>query len=134
MIYILFFILLVGDNIANFLNLYVFSILASLYIARYFKFANLKLIRFSYILWLSREILLSAINITRYIYKGDGPGYSPIIDKVNASRHKDHLILYANSITLTPGTVTIDIDGNELTVHALDISMMRELKKSSVNL
>jgi multicomponent Na+:H+ antiporter subunit E len=26
---------------------------------------------------------------------------------------------YANSITLTPGTVTVGVSGNELTVHAL---------------
>jgi multicomponent Na+:H+ antiporter subunit E len=26
---------------------------------------------------------------------------------------------YANSITLTPGTVTAEVEGNELTVHAL---------------
>ena len=28
-------------------------------------------------------------------------------------------VVYANSITLTPGTVTIDLEGEELTVHAL---------------
>ena len=27
--------------------------------------------------------------------------------------------LFANSITLTPGTVTVDVDGDELKVHAL---------------
>jgi multicomponent Na+:H+ antiporter subunit E len=26
---------------------------------------------------------------------------------------------YANSITLTPGTITVEVNGNELTVHAL---------------
>jgi multicomponent Na+:H+ antiporter subunit E len=29
------------------------------------------------------------------------------------------LVTYANSITLTPGTITTGIDGNVLTVHAL---------------
>lgn len=28
-------------------------------------------------------------------------------------------VIYANSITLTPGTVTVDLDGDEITVHAL---------------
>ena len=27
--------------------------------------------------------------------------------------------IYADSITLTPGTITVAVDGNELTVHAL---------------
>lgn len=30
-------------------------------------------------------------------------------------------VLYANSITLTPGTITIDLNGNRLLVHALTI-------------
>jgi multicomponent Na+:H+ antiporter subunit E len=29
------------------------------------------------------------------------------------------LATYANSITLTPGTITVGVAGNELTVHAL---------------
>ncbi len=29
------------------------------------------------------------------------------------------LVTYANSITLTPGTITTEIEGNVLTVHAL---------------
>jgi len=28
-------------------------------------------------------------------------------------------VFYANSITLTPGTITIDLNGNRLLVHAL---------------
>jgi multicomponent Na+:H+ antiporter subunit E len=29
------------------------------------------------------------------------------------------VVTYANSITLTPGTITVALDGHELTVHAL---------------
>jgi multicomponent Na+:H+ antiporter subunit E len=29
------------------------------------------------------------------------------------------VVAYANSITLTPGTITVGLDGHELTVHAL---------------
>ena len=29
------------------------------------------------------------------------------------------VVTYANSITLTPGTITVGVDGDELTVHAL---------------
>ena len=32
--------------------------------------------------------------------------------------------LLANSITLTPGTITIRVEGNELTVHCLDGAML----------
>ena len=32
--------------------------------------------------------------------------------------------LLANSITLTPGTITVQVEGNQLTVHCLDKSML----------
>lgn len=32
--------------------------------------------------------------------------------------------LLANSITLTPGTITVQVEGNKLTVHCLDKSML----------
>ena len=33
-------------------------------------------------------------------------------------------VLLANSITLTPGTITVQVEGNQLTVHCLDKSML----------
>ena len=29
-------------------------------------------------------------------------------------------VMMANYITLTPGTITVDVDGNDFTVHCLD--------------
>ena len=29
------------------------------------------------------------------------------------------VVTYANSITLTPGTVSVEVEGNEITVHAI---------------
>ena len=36
-------------------------------------------------------------------------------------------VIYANSITLTPGTVTLAVDGARFTVHALTINAERSL-------
>jgi len=41
-------------------------------------------------------------------------------------------VLYANSITLTPGTLSVDLDENELTVHALQKSSIDELKEGGM--
>ena len=30
------------------------------------------------------------------------------------------IVILGNSITLTPGTITADVQGNELTIHAMD--------------
>ena len=35
-----------------------------------------------------------------------------------------HLVALANSITLTPGTITVDLHDNHFTVHALDASLV----------
>ena len=39
-------------------------------------------------------------------------------------------VALANSITLTPGTITISLEGNELLVHALDREIARGLQNS----
>jgi multicomponent Na+:H+ antiporter subunit E len=45
---------------------------------------------------------------------------SPTMTIVHASQGtRVGVATYANSITLTPGTITVAVDGNELTVHAL---------------
>ena len=40
-------------------------------------------------------------------------------------------VLLANSITLTPGTITVALEGDELTVHCLDESMSLGLENSA---
>ena len=45
----------------------------------------------------------------------------PKVLRVKASQQTDvGRMIHANSITLTPGTVTLDVRGDELLVHALD--------------
>lgn len=39
-------------------------------------------------------------------------------------------VILANSITLTPGTITVTIEGNELTVHCLDKSLAEGIEDS----
>lgn len=59
-----------------------------------------------------------------------GPRHAidPVMVKVQTSAGTDlGKALFANSITLTPGTVTVDVDGSELTVHAL----VRETSRAS---
>ena len=41
-------------------------------------------------------------------------------------------VLLANSITLTPGTITVSLEGDELTVHCLDASLSEGLADSAL--
>lgn len=69
--------------------------------------------------WLAREIIKSGWAVTRLIVHPRLP-ISPTMTRVVASqRTAAGLATYANSITLTPGTITTAVDGNVLTVHAL---------------
>jgi multicomponent Na+:H+ antiporter subunit E len=69
--------------------------------------------------WLIKEIVLANINVGRAIL-GLGVPVRPTVFQVTSSQATDvGRVIYANSITLTPGTVTIAVDGDRLTVHAL---------------
>lgn len=69
--------------------------------------------------WLVMEIVKSAWAVTRIILDPRLP-ISPTMTRVKASqRTAAGIATYANSITLTPGTVTTGVKGDELTVHAL---------------
>jgi multicomponent Na+:H+ antiporter subunit E len=73
----------------------------------------------TYFPWLAWEIAKSAWAVARIIIDPKLP-ISPTMTVVAASQRTSvGIATYANSITLTPGTITTDVRGNELTVYAL---------------
>ena len=42
-------------------------------------------------------------------------------------------VIYANSITLTPGTVTVEIENRELVVHALTEEAAQSLRSGAMD-
>jgi multicomponent Na+:H+ antiporter subunit E len=88
---------------------------------------GLRLIR--YIPWLTWQIMSSSLQVTKLIW-GSADKVSPSLATIKA----DHIpanrrALYANSITLTPGTLSVDLVGDEITVHALQKSSIEELEQ-----
>jgi multicomponent Na+:H+ antiporter subunit E len=72
-----------------------------------------------YYVWLLWEIVKANIDVTLAVLRGSD-ALRPQVFKVKASQVSDvGRVTYANSITLTPGTVTIFADGDELTIHSL---------------
>ena len=72
-----------------------------------------------YWLWLLKEIWLAAIDVTKRVLAPNMP-ISPTLIELDATQHSElGQVIYANSITLTPGTYTIRVYGNRLLVHAL---------------
>lgn len=85
-----------------------------------------------YIVWLLGQIMNSSIHVTKLIW-GPSNQISPALVKIKASNvsPKKH-VLYANSITLTPGTLCVDLEDGEITVHALQKPSIEELKQGDM--
>ena len=55
----------------------------------------------------------------------------PVIVKFTTDLKTDVAkVVLANSITLTPGTITIKLEGSELVVHALDVELVEGIDES----
>lgn len=73
----------------------------------------------TYMPWLVVEICKSGWAVTKIILSPGLP-ISPTMTVVRASQKTQvGIAAYADSITLTPGTITVGVRGNDLTVHAL---------------
>lgn len=48
------------------------------------------------------------------------------------SSDKNKQVVYANSITLTPGTMTLAINDNEIMVHSLDSQFIEDLRTGNL--
>ncbi|MGI9484369.1 MAG: Na+/H+ antiporter subunit E [Geminicoccaceae bacterium] len=69
--------------------------------------------------WLVKEIVVANIDVAKAIL-GLTDAVRPSLFNIKASQRTDlGKTIYANSITLTPGTVTIAMTDDELTIHAL---------------
>lgn len=81
-----------------------------------------------YYWWLFTKIVRSNIQVAACAWRGKG-AISPCSARLPTSLRSDlGRVLYANSITLTPGTVAVDLEGDEVVVHALTREGLAELQ------
>lgn len=72
-----------------------------------------------YLPWLLWEIVKANVDVAKCIV-GRETGIAPRLIRVKASqRTVVGEVVYANSITLTPGTISLDLREGEILVHAL---------------
>jgi len=86
----------------------------------------------SYLGWLIREVVVTNIDVARRIWDPSLP-IKPACRKIKVSIN-DPLIktIYANSITLTPGTVTTEVGEDYFIVHALNSESLDELEEGEM--
>ena len=85
-----------------------------------------------YIFWLVKEILKSTFGVLKIVWSKD-MNLSENMDWLDTSTSDESfLTIYGNSITLTPGTVTLDIENNMILVHSLRKTSFDDLKKGEM--
>ena len=86
-----------------------------------------------YIIWLFKEILMSSIAVVKIACRRHLK-IQPLLEPVKSIQNTDiGIIIYANSVTLTPGTVTLSTEGDSLLVHALDLQFMNDLQEGEMD-
>ena len=131
--YFVIWLLLSGHYDPLLLTLGVLSCITCLYVTWKAKFIDEEglplhlLIRLPiYTLWLFKEIIKANIDTAKIIIINNP---DPQNFRVKSSQKTEAgKVTYANSITLTPGTVTTVLDGDILEVHALSSDIADDVK------
>lgn len=87
---------------------------------------------FQYIAWLLWQVVLSNIDVARRIWDPAlpiQPCWEKLDTKVSTPVEK---MLYANSITLTPGTLTTDVNEDHFMIHSLTPEGVEDLRKGEM--
>jgi len=69
--------------------------------------------------WLVKEIAKSAWEVSRIIVNPRLPISPTLVRAKTSQKTVVGVVTYANSITLTPGTISVDVKRGEILVHAL---------------
>ena len=76
---------------------------------------------------LVREIVKANLTVAGMILKQDFEPKPQLVQFDVPLEKNRHRVALANSITLTPGTITVDLHDNHYLVHALDASLVEGL-------
>jgi multicomponent Na+:H+ antiporter subunit E len=74
---------------------------------------------FGYLAWLVKEVVVAALQVARIVLSPRMPVDPSLIEFHSELPNAGSQTILANSITLTPGTVTLDIDHGVFLVHAI---------------
>ena len=72
-----------------------------------------------YCMWLLIEVVKSNLSVSKTILDPKLPIHPRLVSIKTSQKTELAQVIYANSITLTPGTVSINLIGDEILVHAL---------------
>jgi multicomponent Na+:H+ antiporter subunit E len=82
--------------------------------------------------WLFGRILISGLHLSFLILHPKLPIAPALIRHRTKLGHEPGIVLLGNSVTLTPGTVTVEAQTNELIVHAMDDESLQDLHSQNL--
>ena len=88
---------------------------------------------FRYWIWLGREIFRSSVQVARIVLDPALPISPRTIDIKASTGHLVDQVILANSITLTPGTLSMDLHNGVIKVHALTEDGARDLASGEMD-
>ena len=105
----------------------LFSVLSTIYFVRRMDKVDKYQVKFDinffrfvgYFFWLLFEIAKSNARVVKAIIKGNEYINQKMFKKTSTQNSDIGMVILANSITLTPGTISVNIEENEILVHAL---------------
>jgi multicomponent Na+:H+ antiporter subunit E len=85
-----------------------------------------------YFPWLFYKIVKSSLHLSKLILHPALPIAPQLISVESKLNHHAAVVLLGNSITLTPGTITAEVNRNKLIVHALDNVLSKDIKNKQI--
>jgi multicomponent Na+:H+ antiporter subunit E len=85
-----------------------------------------------FFLWLAWQVVLSALGVVRKVWS-PRMEVRPVVAETEAQDLPELAqVVYANAITLTPGTLALDVNDDRILVHSLDQAGIEDLRTGSM--
>lgn len=88
---------------------------------------------FGYWAWLAREVVRSSIDVARIVLTPSLPISPQIVEITATASHPVDQAMLGNSITLTPGTLALDVHEGKIKVHCLTKAGADDLRSGDMD-
>ena len=82
--------------------------------------------------WLLQEVIKSSLEVARVVLSPSMPIQPELVELTTSQKSDSGKVILGNSITLSPGTVTIDVHEDRLLVHCLTAASAAGLRGREV--
>lgn len=81
-----------------------------------------------YYIWIIKSVLLASLDVSKRIWSAQGSSNSGFCKIKIPSTNEKGIVAFANSITLTPGTISVYLNKDSVVVHTMDTSLSKTLE------